>query len=70
MLTNTQIGKKGEKEAINFLLVKGYTLLHTNYRVKRAEVDLIVLKENIVVFVEVKKRLTTICVRLVVKILL
>ncbi|MGH3107984.1 MAG: YraN family protein, partial [Rubrobacter sp.] len=34
----------------------GYTLLERNYRTRRGEVDLIVFKDDILVFVEVKLR--------------
>ncbi len=36
----------------------GYTILHRNYRYKRAEVDIIAQKEAVLVFVEVKTRAT------------
>ncbi len=57
--TNKQIlGNKGEKVAINYLTKKGYTVQHTNYRIGRAEIDIIVTKNSDTVFVEVKTRST------------
>jgi len=53
---STQIGKDGEKEAINFLKKKGYRILFTNYRNSRREIDLIVQNNDTIVFIEVKKR--------------
>ena len=50
------IGKKGENLAEEFLQQKGYAIVARNYRYKRSEIDLIVQKENWLVFVEVKMR--------------
>lgn len=49
-------GKKGEQHAEDYLLKQGFTVLERNYRHKRAEIDLIVRKEQLLVFVEVKYR--------------
>lgn len=54
--SNQALGKFGEIEAKNYLLSKGYVLLHQNWRRQYLEVDLIVKKENCIVFVEVKTR--------------
>ena len=58
MAKHIKTGKKGEAIALKILEEKGYKILETNWRFKRAEVDIIVKeeKENIVVFVEVKTR--------------
>jgi len=50
------IGQRGEELASNYLVEKGYTILHQNYRYKRAEIDIIATKANFIVFVEVKTR--------------
>lgn len=50
------IGKKGENLAEEFLQQKGYAIVARNYRYKRSEIDLIVQKENWLIFVEVKMR--------------
>ncbi len=47
-------GRKGEIAAADFLISKGYEILERNYRGGRAEIDLIVLQGNCLVFVEVK----------------
>lgn len=52
-------GFEGEGLAITFLEKKGYQLLERNYRYKRSEIDLIVKKDNWLVFVEVKTRSST-----------
>ena len=49
-------GKTGEAKAENFLTEKGYEVIARNYRYKRSEIDLIVKKDNWLVFVEVKMR--------------
>jgi len=49
-------GKEGEVRAERFLTEKGYETVVRNYRYKRSEIDLIVKKENWLVFVEVKMR--------------
>lgn len=50
------IGENGEKEAIGFLTGKGFKIRDRNFRYRRAEIDLICLDKNTLVFVEVKKR--------------
>ena len=52
-------GDRGEALALEYLSNKGYTLLEKNYRYKKAEIDLIVCKEDLLVFVEVKARSST-----------
>jgi putative endonuclease len=56
MALHNQIGKKGEDEAVLYLLSMGATILERNYRYDRAEIDIIAKIENIIVFVEVKTR--------------
>ncbi len=59
-LLHTEFGAKGEEIACNFLLTRGYSILERNYRWKHLEVDIIALKEEELVFVEVKTRNSTI----------
>lgn len=56
---NIQTGKKGEIEARNYLIAKGYNILATNYRNQIGEIDIIALDKGILVFVEVKTRKNT-----------
>ena len=51
------IGDAGENIAAEFLMKNGYKILNRNFRVKGAEIDIIAIKKNLVVFVEVKARL-------------
>jgi len=57
-LEKKQLGYKGEFLAKNYLESKGYTFLMQNFCVKGGEIDLIMKKNNILVFVEVKTKLT------------
>jgi putative endonuclease len=50
------IGRKGEELAAEFLENKGFTVVAENYRHKKAEIDLIVKKDDWLIFVEVKTR--------------
>lgn len=52
-------GEKGEQLAQEYLKNKGYHILYTNWRNKRAEIDLIAKDGNVIVFVEVKTRNNT-----------
>ncbi|HEX7365959.1 MAG TPA: YraN family protein [Pelobium sp.] len=56
MARHNDDGKHAEQLAKEFLAAKGYQILEENWRYSRAEVDLIALINNIVVFVEVKAR--------------
>ncbi len=53
---STSVGRQGEERAAQYLQSNGYKLLESNYRFKRNEIDLIMLKENVLVFVEVKSK--------------
>ncbi len=56
MAKHLNIGKKGEEVAMNYLESLGYKILETNWRFSRAEVDIIAMDKEIMVFVEVKTR--------------
>jgi putative endonuclease len=49
-------GKEGEDMAARFLKEEGYEIVRRNYRHKQSEIDLIVKKDNWLIFVEVKLR--------------
>ena len=59
MARHNEIGKKGEEIAVVHLRQLGWDILATNWRFKRAEVDIIAMDTNVLVFVEVKTRSTT-----------
>ncbi|MCS6990608.1 MAG: YraN family protein [Chitinophagales bacterium] len=56
MAEHNRLGIKGEKLAARFLQRKGYQILARNWRHGPLEIDLIVSKGGMLVFVEVKSR--------------
>jgi putative endonuclease len=58
MATHVDVGKAGEKLAAAYLVANGYTLVQQNWRYSHYEIDLIVTKNNLLHFVEVKYRST------------
>jgi len=50
------LGAKGEQLAADFMAHNGFEIVERNFRYDRGEIDLIVRKENLVVFCEVKTR--------------
>lgn len=53
------VGKKGEDEAVKYLVKKGYKILDRNFRKRNGEIDIVATKGSILVFVEVKTRTTS-----------
>ncbi len=47
-------GNKGEDRACQFLKEKGFKVLERNWRTRTGEIDIIVNKDDLIVFVEVK----------------
>src|SRR6188768_3081132 len=56
MKDQNQIGQEGERLAAEFLIRKGFEIVVKNYRHRHAEIDLIVKRDNWLIFVEVKAR--------------
>ena len=56
MSKHTEIGTNGEQLAVTFLKNKGYTILETNWRTGKKEIDIIAETIDYIVFVEVKTR--------------
>lgn len=56
MSLNQKRGNYGERLAAAHLEQKGFAILEKNYRYKRAEIDIIAQKGNLLLFVEVKAR--------------
>jgi putative endonuclease len=54
-----ETGQEGENLAANFLVAKGYEIVARNYRYRKGEIDLIVQKDDWLLFVEVKTRSAT-----------
>ena len=51
-------GRIGEAHALQYFLSLGFRLREKNYRHKKGEIDIIVQKDNLLVFAEVKYRRT------------
>lgn len=56
MAAHNELGIKGEIQALQYLAANDYEILETNYRYKRAEIDIIARKDGLLIFVEVKTR--------------
>jgi putative endonuclease len=55
-LRNIEVGKFGEKLAMDFLTKKGYKIIKANYKSKLGEVDIIAKDKDCICFIEVKTR--------------
>ena len=60
MAEHNEIGKIGERIALEYLEKHGYAILDTNWRYGHHEVDIVAYLEGVIVFVEVKTRTSTI----------
>lgn len=59
MFSNKDLGRAGEEFAGQYFESLGYKILEKNYRCRLGEVDLIVKKDDVIAFVEVKTRKST-----------
>ncbi len=59
MTRNQSVGRWGEQAAADYLCAHGYAIVGRNVRTPYGEIDLIVSKDGITVFVEVKARTGT-----------
>lgn len=55
-LSPHELGKLGEKLAIQYLKSLHYKILETNYKIGNYEIDIIAEQANYIVFIEVKTR--------------
>lgn len=51
-----ETGRSGEEQARHFLISRGYSIMETNYRASRGEIDIIARDRSDIVFIEVKTR--------------
>ncbi|MEN8187811.1 MAG: YraN family protein, partial [Bacteroidota bacterium] len=58
MAQHNELGKKGEDLAVEFLIKNGFEILDRNWRFKKAEIDIIAQKDDLLVMAEVKTRST------------
>lgn len=56
MADHNKLGEKGEEIARKFLIKNGYEIRHSNWRHRKKEIDIITIKNNFLVVVEVKTR--------------
>ena len=56
MADHNELGKQGEKLAVEFLRENGFEILETNWTFQKAEVDVIAKREDVLAIVEVKTR--------------
>lgn len=53
---NNITGRKGEDLAAEFLIRNGYEILRRNFTFRRCEIDIVALKDDWLLFIEVKTR--------------
>ncbi len=58
MAAHLNLGKKGESLAVDFLLKEKYRIVARNYKAEKYELDIVAIKDGMLVFVEVKTRST------------
>ncbi len=56
MAKHNELRKEGETEAAEYLISKGYTIRHRNWRSGKRELDIVAQKDGELVIVEVKTR--------------
>lgn len=56
MAAHNDLGKQGEALAVDLLLQKGYSILHTNWTFQKAEVDILAQQDSTLAVIEVKTR--------------
>ena len=56
MSEHYELGKKGEKLAVDYLTKEGYKIEERNWRFQKAEIDIIASKQQTIISVEVKTR--------------
>lgn len=57
-MTHHELGRFGENLAVEYLYKNGYQIIERNFRFKKSEIDIIALKDNQLIVVEVKTRET------------
>ncbi|MFO7151692.1 MAG: YraN family protein [Bacillota bacterium] len=55
-MNRKELGKLGEKYAVDYLKSNNYEIIEINYRCRYGEIDIIAKERNTLVFVEVKTR--------------
>lgn len=55
------VGRAGEEFAARFVESRGLEILERNYRIREGEIDIVARDDRIIVFIEVKTRLSDTC---------
>ena len=58
-MNNKEIGMLGEELAVKLLENKGYKILERNYATKPGEIDIIAINGRVIIFTEVKTRISS-----------
>lgn len=56
MAFHNELGKKGEDAAVRYLQANDYRILHRNWRFYGYEIDIVAIKDDFIIFIEVKTR--------------
>ncbi len=56
MKISNPIAKLGEEKAAEYLINRGYKIIERNFRIGYGEIDIIAIRNNTLIFVEVKTR--------------
>ena len=59
MAEHNDYGRVGEDDAVDYLVRHGYTILERNWRSGHKELDIVAMKDDTLVIVEVKSRRST-----------
>ena len=51
-----KLGKKGEELVEKYLVKNNYTIICKNFYTRKGEIDIIAIKDNMLIFIEVKTR--------------
>lgn len=58
MADHNELGKEGERVAVNYMAENGYEILEQNWYYNHKEIDLIAKKDDLLIIVEIKTRTT------------
>lgn len=56
MKISNPLAREGEEIAASYLKKSGYKVIDRNFRARNTEIDIVVVKNNVLIFVEVKTR--------------
>jgi putative endonuclease len=56
MAAHNDLGHWGEEKAADYLMTRGYRILHRDWRYGHRDIDIVAMKDNVIAIVEVKTR--------------